>query len=131
MAKNFHNRVKELRKRYNLNLQDLEDELQIDKSNFSNYERGKQYPKVENLCKLADYFKVSIDYLLCRTDIENIEEIEEKYGWLMRIINKLEKEKIDKNTIKMIQEFLEKVLTNCEDNVDINKEKNMGIKENE
>ena len=32
------------------------------------YEKGKHYPEVRNLIILADYFGVSTDYLLGRTD---------------------------------------------------------------
>ena len=32
------------------------------------YEKGKHYPEVRNLMILADYFGVSTDYLLGRTD---------------------------------------------------------------
>lgn len=34
---------------------------------ISNYEKGVHYPDVEKLVRLADYFNVSIDYLLGRS----------------------------------------------------------------
>ena len=40
----------------------------IDQSLLSKLEHGERNPSVENLLTLADYYNVSIDYILCRTD---------------------------------------------------------------
>ena len=42
--------------------------LGISDSGYQCYEQGKGYPDVPRLYKLAEYFDVSIDYLLGRTD---------------------------------------------------------------
>lgn len=36
---------------------------------YGNYERGKQMPKLDILIRIADVYKVSLDYLVGRTDI--------------------------------------------------------------
>ena len=41
--------------------------LNISQSNYSKYERGEIEPDLSTLIKLADYFDVSIDYLLGHT----------------------------------------------------------------
>ena len=39
----------------------------ISQSTISKYETGESVPTVENLMLLADYYKVSLDYLMDRT----------------------------------------------------------------
>ena len=45
---------------------DVADQLHIDRSTYSYYERGKTNPPLDILIKLADYFGVSLDYLAGR-----------------------------------------------------------------
>ncbi|MGX7134350.1 helix-turn-helix domain-containing protein [Enterococcus sp. DIV0180] len=59
-------RVKELAKKRNKTLKDVALELGFSENAF--YKWNKQSPKAENLQKTADYFHVSTDYLLGRTD---------------------------------------------------------------
>lgn len=40
----------------------------ISDANYQKYEYGTRIPAAESLIKLADYFGVSVDYLLGRTD---------------------------------------------------------------
>ena len=46
----------------------MEEIIGTKQDSVSTYERGKNYPEVRNLMILADYFGVSIDYLVGRTD---------------------------------------------------------------
>ena len=64
----FGRRLKAARVLKGLEVNDLVKELKINKSNFSFYERGINYPTVDTLIKLADLLDVSIDYLLGRSD---------------------------------------------------------------
>lgn len=68
----FGSRLKKLRMTKALTQQDLAVCLNISKSNISKYENGTIEPSFEILIKISDYFEVSIDYLLGKTDIENI-----------------------------------------------------------
>lgn len=43
-------------------------------ASISQYENNKRRPELKQLEDWADFFDVSIDYLLCRTDIRNYEE---------------------------------------------------------
>lgn len=56
--------LKKLRNENNLTLDQLSKEVEISNPLLSNYEQGKVNPPIKNLFKLADYFEVSIDYLL-------------------------------------------------------------------
>lgn len=62
------NRIKDLREDADMRQIDLANAVGIDQRTISNYETGKTYPDSFALIKLADYFKVSIDYLVGRTD---------------------------------------------------------------
>jgi len=79
-----------------MNLKNLRDEIGISQEEFAkkmglkqktycNYENGTTEPKIELLCKMADFYGVSMDYLVGRTYNDNI-------GYI---------EKADKETIKL------------------------------
>ena len=51
-----------------LSLQDVADKLGIQKGTLGNIERGDKAPSLAMLCKLAEYFCVSLDYLTGRSD---------------------------------------------------------------
>ena len=68
MGKNvFGNRLKMLREADSIPQWKLAQILKIDRTTVTNYETGKRMPNVELLCKIADYFDVSVDYLLGRS----------------------------------------------------------------
>ena len=60
--------LKELRKSKNLKQTDIAEFLGITSRNYQDYEYGKIDPPTSTLLALADYFDVSIDYLVGRTD---------------------------------------------------------------
>ncbi|MDG4965498.1 helix-turn-helix domain-containing protein [Lactococcus lactis] len=62
----FAERLKELRKGKGLTQQKVADSLNISQPNYRRWESGERSPSVETLIMLADYFDVSIDYLLGR-----------------------------------------------------------------
>ena len=61
-------RLKELRRKKGLSQLRLAIELNTTQNTISRYETGEREPGISELIKLADYFNVSIDYLLERTD---------------------------------------------------------------
>ena len=63
----MENRIKDLREDLNMRQSDLAEVTGIDQRTISNYETGKTVPDAYALIRLADFFGVSIDYLLCRT----------------------------------------------------------------
>ncbi len=40
----------------------------IEQALLSKFENGERIPPTETLVRLADFYSVSIDYILCRTD---------------------------------------------------------------
>jgi len=67
----FSDRLKELRKEKNLTQEELAKILGISRSTIAGYETERKEPDYETLKKIADFFNVSTDYLLGRTDIYN------------------------------------------------------------
>ena len=61
-------RLRELRRARNISQLKLSMDLQLNQNAISRYETGLREADYETLIKIADYFNVSIDYLLERTD---------------------------------------------------------------
>ena len=61
-------RLKELRKEKNISHLKLALDLSMNQNTISRYETGEREADYKTLIKIADYFNVSIDYLLERTD---------------------------------------------------------------
>lgn len=76
----FAQRVKQLRKNKHLTGEQLGNILGITKTGISYLENGRSVPDNEMLLKLADFFDVSIDYLLGKTDIETKIDKSTYYG---------------------------------------------------
>ena len=61
-------RLKELRKAKGISQQKLATDLHTNQNTISRYENGEREPGIIELIKIADYFHVSIDYLVGRSD---------------------------------------------------------------
>ena len=68
----FFQRLKDLREDREMRQADIADFLGIKQTVYSRYERGYQNVPLEHLIKLADYYKVSTDYILGRTNNKEI-----------------------------------------------------------
>jgi transcriptional regulator with XRE-family HTH domain len=66
-------RLKELRKQRHLSQRDLADKLQVAQQTIGGWETGRTEPNNELLSKLADFFGVTVDYLLGRTNDQHEE----------------------------------------------------------
>ncbi|WP_247918170.1 helix-turn-helix domain-containing protein [Streptococcus oralis] len=66
---NFKDRLKQLRLKNKLTQQNIANHFQTSPQSYAQWEKGLRKPSAENLQKLADYFNVSTDYLLGKTDI--------------------------------------------------------------
>lgn len=61
-------RLKELRKKKGITQISLQMQTGIEQSLISKFESGERTPPTETLVLLADFYNVSIDYILYRTD---------------------------------------------------------------
>lgn len=64
----FGKRLRELRTERKLNQSDCADIFNLSSSAIGSYERNEREPAYAHLVAFADFYKVSLDYLLCRTD---------------------------------------------------------------
>lgn len=63
-------RLLELRTEKKLSQRDVAKLFNISQGTYNNWENGKTQPSIEQLVSIADYFDVSLDYLLGRNDYE-------------------------------------------------------------
>ena len=61
-------RLKELRLAHHMTQLHLAMELSMNQNTISRYENGSREAGYDMLIRFADYYGVSIDYILCRTD---------------------------------------------------------------
>lgn len=64
----MYQRLRDLREDRDLKQKDLAEYLQCSQVSYSYYEIGKRDIPTDVLCKLADFYHTSTDYLLGRTD---------------------------------------------------------------
>ena len=62
------NNLRLLRKKHGYTQIALQMKTGIEQALLSKFENGERTPPTETLIRLADFYNVSIDYLLCRTD---------------------------------------------------------------
>ena len=67
IEKQFQNIFKELRTAKKMSQENMAKELNVSQSLINNWETGRSTPAPEMLIYIADYFDVSIDYLVGRT----------------------------------------------------------------
>lgn len=98
------NRIRDLREDFEMKQSDLAKELNISQRTISDYETERTEPSKEIWIKIANFFNVSVDYLMGRTNnpsTENFteglseEEIKElmHYKELLQIKRKVENNK--------------------------------------
>ena len=90
------NRIEELRKKHNLNQTELGKIVNLSQRTISSYETGIAEPDLYTTKKLAEYFNVTIDYLLgsneeniiliTKNDLETLKESADKIN---KIVEKL------------------------------------------
>ncbi len=86
-------RLKELRHDAGKLQKEVAKDIKISVQVYCNYENGQRSPSPEMLSKLADYFNVSVDYLLGRDTPENANnKTDEKIARIDLKFNKLNKE---------------------------------------
>ncbi|MNN41570.1 HTH-type transcriptional regulator Xre [compost metagenome] len=65
---NCGNRISGLREKRKLTQEELASQLQISRASLSHYEKNRRKPDFDTLRNIADFFQVSVDYLLGRED---------------------------------------------------------------
>lgn len=68
---NIGERIKLLLSESNIEQKDLAESLNLTQASMSRWVKGTRIPKTEALCAIADYFDVSVDWLLGRSEYRN------------------------------------------------------------
>ena len=72
MQRSFPETLSALRRDKNISQRKAAADLHISQALLSHYENGAREPGLGFVCRACDYYGVSADYLLCRTDRPNI-----------------------------------------------------------
>lgn len=76
----FSARIKELRENRGLSQQKLAELLNIPRSSITNYETGgMKVPRQKRLNEIADFFGVTVDYLIGRTSTNELNPFEKNF----------------------------------------------------
>lgn len=70
------NRIKILREELGLTQKELSNKLNLSEGSISLYEKEDRKPSLEVLLKLSEIFNCSIDYILGKSDIRNLSDID-------------------------------------------------------
>lgn len=70
----MENNIRKLRKSHDLTMKQFGEMMGVSESMISLYENNKAQPDINMIYKMADYFDVSIDFLLGRKTDESKEE---------------------------------------------------------
>lgn len=105
----FATRLAQLREKNHLTQVELADALSISKGTIGNYENGTRFPrKIDQLCEIADYFNVELDYLVGRDIKEPRFTLEE--AWIIDCYRNISDRKIKdsfKNLLRQYDPFTE------------------------
>lgn len=116
----FADRLKLLREERNITLDELAEKIHSTKSTLSRYENSKRTPNIEFIERVSNFFDVTSDYLLGRTDKPNLELIKKGLPQelidagiqAIKVFKGLKLEDLTQNDIKYLIEFAEKVKKN-------------------
>ena len=64
----YRKRIRDLREDHDKTQSEIAAMLGTSQTMYARYERGASELPIRHLVKLADYYQVSTDYILCRTD---------------------------------------------------------------
>ncbi|MFW5891312.1 MAG: helix-turn-helix domain-containing protein [bacterium] len=107
----FDKRLKELRKEKNIMQKDLALYLEVSDPTIAKYESGDRFPTTEKLIKIADYFNVSLDYLVGRTNKKSPYSVKKYFQEEINELKKtfdLSEEQIQGIKYSQLEEFIEK-----------------------
>jgi transcriptional regulator with XRE-family HTH domain len=69
-------RIKMLRSEKGLTMKDMAEMFDLSISAWNKYEKNEAEPKLDNIVKMADFFNVSLDFLMGRTNIRDKKIVE-------------------------------------------------------
>jgi len=100
------NRIKMLREEMGLKQEDLAKEISVSPSTIGMYEINKREPNNDITIRLSNFFNVSIDYLLGKTDIKNIEQSDTSTSSRIREVSK-KMSKMSEEDMKKLESLID------------------------
>ena len=94
MDRNFPETLSALRREKNISQRRAASELGISQALLSHYENGAREPGLNFVCKACDYYGVTADYMLCRSDEPSGEKIGAAKAFLGQIRNVLDRAEV-------------------------------------
>lgn len=85
-----------LRKENNLTQKELAEKLYLTQNGYSSYENGRTEPNIETLCKIADFYNVSLDYLVGREYKNDIGYLTDKQHSAVILIKQLNNDNLNR-----------------------------------
>jgi len=88
-------KFKELRKNKGATQEEVAKMLNVVKSTYNGYENGNSEPTIATLCKLADYYGVSLDYLCDHKSLAlELPPLDENQKQLIKVITQLNRDNL-------------------------------------
>lgn len=113
-------RIKQLREEKGISQLEFAKKINLTQQSVSAYEKGIREPSLDILKTIADFFGVSTDYILGKSDVRNPEKVEVDNDKLKIGLSVKDYSKITDEQKKQIEDFAKFVL---KDNLKKNKEK--------
>lgn len=130
----FGNRIRTLRKKYNLTQLELATKVGIPKSTLAGYENGLRRPKFETIEKLAEVLNTSSDYLIGISDDPHPAKPTKDLRKLLKQEDyHIDGKKLTHEDLDFVIEFLDRIAKNKNDksnnNNEFSTETNIGTEE--
>lgn len=118
MIDQFGDRLKKLRKEKGMTQEELAQKFNTGKASISHYESNRRFPDASTIKKYADFFGVTVDYMLGITDEKNIYEsipaetieILKELGYdYIALAKDIKRSKLTPDEIRELIEFAEKM----------------------
>lgn len=89
-------RLLELRKQKGFTQCEVANQIFMTQNGYSNYENGRTEPNIQTLCKLADFYNVSLDYLVGRDFKNDIGYLTDKQYSAVLLLKQLNNDNLNK-----------------------------------
>lgn len=99
-------RLKHLANKQGKSINDVENDMGYSKNTL--YRLKNSNPSSEKLKEIADYFKVSTDYLLGRTDNPNVIDIEEQPSMAKQVMMRMDTNGLSEKELDEIESEMER-----------------------
>ncbi|WP_250674922.1 helix-turn-helix transcriptional regulator [Paraclostridium ghonii] len=107
MENEFANRLRSERESLGLLQKEMAEKLNLPSNTYNGYETGKRSPSLEVASHIAKTLGVSVDYLLGKTNVKNLDDYPEDVKRITQLLLSADKSKVAALE-KLLEEFLEK-----------------------